>query len=260
MARTDVFDMKMAALDRALPKAGRELVRDLAGEWAVWVDRLSPEDTRRFVNGWAMAAKAAGVRGGPVRRLKESRYASYAEKRLTRLAARAERQYLRERANYLAQSRLYNSRYASIGRKGKWERITRKEVERRARAMEKAKAVMERARQALNEFYGQIGDGTALFIGGKGKLSKVGDIKLSNLTRVITTVYGGTGVLRDLGDASTATLHNLEPHATMVNARTKVVQYARDMVRTASRGLLRQSMTRRGVNIVLEKSQLRKVG
>lgn len=270
---TDLFTRKMLALDRALPRAGLALVTELAAEWAWWVSLTAPRDTQRFANGWALAARAAGLsKGTLVKPMETSAYFSYQEKRLIKLVSRAERDFRRAREVYVYWSALYNRRYREPGRKGAWERQTRQKVQQKARLMEKQEKVLNRAREALTLMRTPGGD-TALYIGGKGlrpkelgstgKVRNVkqesgeqGFLKLSNLTRVIKTVYGGSGAAIDMGNASRVVLHNLEPHASIVENRTSVGYRAREMVRQASGSVLHSSF-KRGRAVLLDASQLR---
>ncbi len=287
---TDLFEQKMRALDRALPRAGAALVKDLAGEWAWWVSLTAPRDTNRFANGWAAAAAAAGLdKGAMLRPLEKSSNYTYQITRLQRLVDRASRDLAAARSSYLYWSKLYNRRYVQTGRKGAWEKQARAKVAEKARQVEKQEKVLARAREALNQLYGTE---TAIVIGGRGlrkappkvarddgaialptpppsaalapvrrsgrtfEQSAAGYLKLSNLSRVITRVYGGGGYVADMGAGSRVILHNLEPHASIVEARTGVGKRSREIVRQASGGMLRGQF-KSGRAILLNESQLR---
>lgn len=253
---TDLFEQKLAALDRALPRAGDLLVRDLAGEWAEWVSGLSPRDTNRFANGWALAAEAAQLgKGTLVRPLEASSSARYWAKRLERLEVRAQRDYLEARARLEYWSTLYNRRYQQTGRKGKWEAAARAKVKALGRLLEKREKVLRRAREERAKLSESAIDGGAIIIGGKGEYDPIAGMKISNLSRVITRVYGGSGAVLGVGDTSRVVLHNLEPHASIVESKTGVMKRARSIVRGASGGLLKGSF-RSARAVLLDESQL----
>lgn len=263
--KVEKFNAKMDALERVVP---REMVAPallgIVEDWGMYLETFAPEDTRRFRRGWALSLRDVGITAMALKPLRKAKFADNITERLEKQVAWAERQHLKARGFYLFWSRIYNTRYADQNRKGKWERDCRLKRNKAGTRLNYTEKVLSRARENLRFWQGGGEESGALIIFGRGRKTlangkKDPDLKLSNLIRVITKVYGGEGrAVIGGGGRVEIKLHNMEPHTSIVESRKKVLRAARDFAR-AGAGVKTKVRTRRGLASAAEKSGL-KVG
>lgn len=170
----------------------------------------SPRDTNRYVAAWAMAANEGGLGPFTAPQIRPSRDAEKIEARLSK-------QYWKwhDEAEEFTQ---IVRRYEEQGRRDKWYR----DAKRKLRKYEKLR---DRAGQTLDEFYLAGGlAGSIILIAGR-KAGKRGP-GLSSLASIRPTFYGGKGERIQAGSRTFIKLTNLEPHARLVERRSKTLKVA----------------------------------
>lgn len=222
--RADKFSMeglrrKLHAAERAGPAASVEALRVLGRAFGGAVLATSPTDTNRYKRGWAQALNAAGLGPVAVPEITRSRLADELKARLElqleRFEARAEKK--KKAAEYW--QKVYANRYARAGRKDRWERDCAARRDRAAKDAATARKQAERAAEQLRLF-----DPRGLVVW--GRRGKGGKLTLGEVATVRTKVYGGRGVVVGTGSGAYLLLHNLEPHASIVESSDRVVARA----------------------------------
>lgn len=149
----------------------------------------APKDTRRFVRGWVLAGNAAGLDPMPVPVLQPPRKRDEIYKRLLR------------QAWFWA---MIVRRYEQQARFDAW--------------YQKAKRKLDRSLEELQKFE-RTEFGAVIAIGIRNRLG-------TKLRTVRDKIYGGTGFVVQQRDGAEVVLHNLEPHTSIVEARTHVMANA----------------------------------
>lgn len=160
-----------------------------------------PHDTNRLKRGYAMAANQANLGPFPVPDVQASKYRKDLGNRLSYQIAKFE--------NSVAfWERIIQTRYLSKGRKGKWLR----DAQSKKRTAEKRLA---RAKEEADKF-GATDSALVIFRSSKSGLTMT----------VRDKVYGGEGREISRPGFHGYQIHNLEPHASIVEKNTRVVAKA----------------------------------
>jgi chromosome segregation ATPase len=223
------FLRRVARIRRAQPDAEHAAVRALAGQVVEDIMDMAPRDTNRYARGWALAAKAAGVGSVTVPNIEPSKRNEWLVDRLDLQVAQWDARLAKAQERHAQMERTYHDRYTSIGRYDKWERDMRQKVTAAAKRVEKTKALRDRATEALEAIKA---DPHALVIWGKRSKN---DLAKGQISTVRTKLYGGTGKVERIGDRTIVVLHNLEPHASIVETNKRVV--ARALARARGTGI-----------------------
>lgn len=200
----------------ALTVIGRDFAQSLMAN--------SPEDTARYKRGWGEAINQAGL--GPVS-LPAMKKSKYAERLLDRLEQQVDRFAARmERRRKVAEfwEKVYQNRYERPGRKGQWERDCAAKRDMAVKNYETAKKQHEKAVEQVKSF-----DPMGLVIW--GRQSTDGKLRMREVSTVRVKNYGGRGGLlgswvSGYGSEVMLFLHNLEPHASIVEKSHRVVARA----------------------------------
>lgn len=218
------LNRRLQAAREAGPGASYEAVKVLGREFGLTVLSLSPSDTNRYKAGWARAINGAGVGPVSVPAIVESKFAAVLldrlETQLARFEARAERK--EKAAEYW--HKVYLNRYERPGRKDRWERDCAAKRAEAAKQAQQARKQAERAAEQVRNF-----DPRGLVIWGKKSAS--GRLNLGEVSTVRTRVYGGRGVVVATDGGAYILLHNLEPHASIVEKQARAVARAFAAVR-----------------------------
>lgn len=243
---TSGLKRKIDRLGRATPQAEAAAVRIIGEHLARTMLAISPRDTNRYARGWAMAANAAGVGTFSVPDVQASRYN---ERLIDRLEIQAER--WRQRAASAKRSAdfwrsIYQRRYADTGRSGKWERDARQRVQLAETREKRTADLYAMSAKALDELKANP---DALVIWGRRSKRALAKGQIAT-ARVLK--YGGTGQFFRVGTRSFVTLHNLEPHASIVERNHRVASRAIATarlvgVRRASAAFLKKIRAAQGV-------------
>lgn len=197
---------------RSGDQGATEGARVMAAAFVDFVLTTSPQDTNRYVNGWIEAARDVRATQRTPLPIQESRSRN-------RILAALEGQVRRLDKKAEQLETVLDRWYYTKGRTGPW--LRKKEAE--LRRLHKRR---ERAAEELAKFIGAEGAIAIDLYGRKGA-------KTQRLTTVRTKVYGGVGAIIHAGGARVVRLHNLEPHATFVERRTRVVARAVAVLRSA---------------------------
>lgn len=206
-------------------KAGRGgAIRALGGAIVDNLRLLSPRDTNRYVRGWLHAGREAGVFGGPIPRLNESKWHKSNLEQAEIWLQRAEQNH----GN--AAKRLRDTFPSGAPKRGQ-----AKLYGRLSREVDKANGRLNEARLTVGELrtdkYAIVfGAGRVVGRGAKQKRLGVGRITLRQ------KIYGGSGWILDRGTSSTIRLLNHEPHALILESKKGVLRQATAAARGA--GLL----------------------
>lgn len=205
--------------ERAAP-AGLEVARSGADHFVEFMVEKAPRDTRRYVRAWVQAGNQAGLTRRPVPPLQESRWQAQF---LDALERQIERHV--DRINTL--QGMLDRWYYSKGRPlGSWARRKQREIERRTRYLIKAVEHLRRFQNA---------SAPVLFFAGAEAAQFSGTGIWRDVRRRASTirdkVYGGRGAVVEEGGEARIVLHNLEPHVTLVERRTRLVGRGRAAVK-----------------------------
>lgn len=221
---TEVFRRKIAAMRRGVPAAGELAVRELAtASTAVMRDitRAEATDTGRYLRGLDIIQNDLGVRTVAITVPRESR-------RLPKIVARMRAQVVRVRAindrwerNVEGYARK-GPRYASWPSYKEALRVRGKTRKLVAFAQEQLKTAQE--------------GGAVVEIGGSTSKDPYARRRLA---RTIAPLYGGRATINTTGGATIAVCQHMEPHARIVEKRTRVV--SRGLAAARSYGLRRQA-------------------
>ncbi len=147
----------------------------------------SPRDTHRLVRGWMMAANGAGLGSYALPPIRPSQFQG-----LVGARRRLERQAQR------------------------WSAIVAR-YERQNRTKDKWYRQAVRTRDRAVEELAKLDDTSLVIFGGRGRRL--------NIT-VRNKVYGGRGEMLNAGGRTFVRLHNLEPHASIIEKRNRAVRAA----------------------------------
>lgn len=217
--RTDISGLQrqVRAVQRAAPHVARDALGVLVQEGVEWLVRESPKDTNRYASAWQRARNQALGVSQPVLAIKDSMRSGMIRKRLQDQLARATLRKERLEAVIQEMGRKNEAWYVSAGRNDRSARA----YERKLRQMEKykfnAEIVEIRAREQIEAYWSG-----AIVIGGR-KVGKKGVFGVSNLATVRKQIYGGTGSIVPMPDRVMVIMQNLEPHARIVESRTRLV-------------------------------------
>jgi len=218
---TKVIEGKLSKLKANRDAARRESVAVLANEVVRFIITKAPRDTNRYVRGWQAAqndiSKASRTVGSvPLDTIRPSRYAAQILTRIRKQASywTAVRTKLEQRAET----------YRSSGVKEGSPRMTRL-----LKSVEKVKEIERRARDMLRDLNENPDSAThAILIGGKKSLNPY---TFGRLARSSRAFYGGYARMADIGGETFIEVKNLEPHANIVESRTRLMRSALSAVR-----------------------------
>jgi hypothetical protein len=186
-------------------RARREALRDGVRVLVLNLQRYSPQDTRRYVRAWSVAGKDAGSTGFPMPEIKAtSRKAEYESRLYSQLAA------AEKRVKKLGDLKWtwYDSK-PERAKTGYYNTLV-KDLRRAEKRVEQAKEQIELANTSE----------TFILIGGrKGKRG-------SGLATIRTKIYGGHGQILETSQGTAVRLVNKEPHAKIVERRSKSLRLA----------------------------------
>lgn len=183
---------KLARYRRNAPAARLEVLEHATRELVSEVVANEPRDTNRLVRGYMLAANQAGVGNFAVPAVKEGSFLKSAN-----IQQRLESQLARW-------DRIVQS-YERKGRRDKW--------------YNRAVKTRDRAREELAKL-----DPTSIAIFGNSKKRRL-DVTVRN------KVYGGKGFRSHVAGRTFITIHNLEPHASIVESRNRVVRSAQSRMK-----------------------------
>lgn len=236
---------KKAALAEANTKlVGERTVRELGTVFVDMIERVSPRDTNRFVRAYQMAGNDAGL---PPRAVLPINPSSRRDEWIRALEKQAE--YWQGQVRYYGRlidladraDRESGPKKNGTARK---RRSSSPSYRRYQRERTKAEKEVDKSFATLREALGS--EGFLLFDKGgfaEGRQARYGKRKRFRTT-IRTKDYGGTGSLETVGTISLLTLHNREPHATIVarSARHgRPVDFALAAVRALGGETLRKS-------------------
>jgi hypothetical protein len=181
------LERKLRAMANASPEAGEAAVKIMTERALRKVLERAPRDTARYVRGWAQAGNAAGIGGFLVPPLQKAKWFD--------TILRAIRKEERKWAHIVASNQ-------REGRSDKWTR--------------RAERNLERAREQVARF-DRAPEGAVIgfnILGGK------------RAPTIRHTVYGGDGRVFRVGNRTYVSLHNKEPHATLVEWRYGLMREA----------------------------------
>jgi hypothetical protein len=176
----------------------------------------APRDTNRFVRGWILAGRDAGITNLPTPIVIDSH-------RKDQYVQRLAEQWSRARALADRLHAKYDQWYGRSGRRpgaygGRLQRDILKAEERASRAYEE----LQLAETVKGFIF--IGQGKAVAQGSmRGFNQRHG---LGRIATVRVRIYGGRGAIRVQQNSAYLVLHNLEPHATLVENRHRVYRNA----------------------------------
>lgn len=221
-------------LERGAPMVALAGLKQVGNAFGRALITLSPADTNRYRRAWAIAANEAGVGPFAVPEVVPSKYNERLKERLELQAERWQRIAEDKRKSAEYWQRVYENRYAREGRRGKWERDCAAKRDKAAKIAEKAAKVAARAREEADMIRPDsivIWGRRKKAPGGKGYLSAAEDLRIGRLATVRVKVHGGTGYVVATSRGGYIILHNLEPHASIVEKNSRVVSRASAQVR-----------------------------
>lgn len=186
----------------------------------------APRDTQRYAYGWATAGNQAGI--GPFSEpvIRDSRFKEQMFTRLENEQGRFEALARRAAERLAYWEHIVQTRYVATGRtKGYWYRWTLTKRDRAERLLAKMRARVEEITSDLRELSTRTGVITIFRRRGKNGLGRTVTIR--------PRVFGGTGRWIDLGHQTILRLHNREPHASIVEARSKSLRAAHAAMKAA---------------------------
>lgn len=198
----------------AITRDGRLIVRV--------IERIAKRDTNRYVRAWLQAGNRAGLGPFTVPLVQRSKH-------WDEFLIKLEDQIKHFEASALKKRRLIDAWYTSKGRK----------LDGYGRKLESEAVKAEwRARRAWEELRKYIGSASPLFFAADAYVERGNQRKLSTVREKI---YGGDGALTDMNGRTVLTLHNKEPHATIVERRYHTMAAALSAVGSRSARLTRLS-------------------
>lgn len=246
MSGTATFSIDRAEFDaavnrlrkRGIDAASRAALLELGDAFVTFIIRTAPRDTNRFVRGYILAWNSIpGARKKTLPPLEVSEFADRIEDALRRDLAFA----TRVREGFHKKVRRLKGIRANTARGGaRGESLSSldKRIRKAERELDKAGDLEDRAITNLESFERAKANNepgfAIVFARRRGK--KGSKTALSRVSRVFTAdrTFGGVGRLVRIGpDAWALQLENLEPHARIVNRRTRVVSRAAALARRA---------------------------
>lgn len=251
--------VKNRAMVRAAPSAAEEAAKFSARHGAGWMVANSPRDTHRFVRAWQIAMNQAGIGPVPVSKVKRSGFVERArvEQRLTRQLTFWKRAAHREMQAAAYWNTIYENRYNRVGRKGRWRDDAMMRLKKAQWRADRAAEIVRRLDEAVATVKS---DPNVIIIFGKNAKVRTRDLllnapgggfdnddakfqrrlekaqfSLGQVTRVISKVYGGTGVVERSGTRVVVRLTNMEPHARIVEKQHRLVQRSLGVSRRAGK-------------------------
>lgn len=213
---TRVMDAKLAKLRSNRLDARREGTAVAANEVIRFVVTRAPKDTNRYVRGWQKAQNdiargSSTVAPIPLDVIKPSRYAAQIRTRIAK------------QASYWTGVRVRLEQQLSAVDKAGFKRESPRGV-RALKRLEKVRVIEERAREMLR-WMNENPDGAthAILIGGKRRLNPY---TLGRLARIDAKFHGGYARFAHTATATFVEVKNLEPHANIVEARTRLMRSA----------------------------------
>lgn len=213
---------KEARLRGARLNARIDATRTIGAKVARTIVNTGPRDTLRFTRSYAMAHNdlSPTVRI-TIPSVRESKYAKQNLARIRKQASRAEEQVERWTRNVES----YRRRRQLSNPSG---RAAQKYLRQWTKQLEQAQAQLESIDAAPDEA------GAAIVIGGRKRkrnaAAGAGGPK-SSISRVSVKVHGGSGKIIEAGGRLFAEIRSREPHARLVNRRTRVVSRAVQTIR-----------------------------
>lgn len=209
LVKTAGLQTKVKALQAATPAATLAMVTSIGYQVGTQIAFSAPRDTNRFANGWAQAFNAAGL--GPIVELPYHR-SQYAERLIDRLKLQVSS--LETAVNYERRRNAERFRSKSARRDRRIDRQFKGRLAKVEKRLARAKEELLKAES--NDLF--------LVIWGRAGRTdpKTGKRISSRLDTVRTQVFGGTGATVRGPAGWVVAVHNREPHATIVEARTKV--------------------------------------
>lgn len=220
-ADSSALRAKLAAARRGAGAHAAEAMAEPVAAFADFVEANAPRDTQRYVGAWMQAVNGTGLdrRNVPMVR-RSSRHDAY----IKRLTSQRDK-YARMAA---AIERTLERWYDAKGRRrDAWYR-KRAAVARRLRKLEERAEEQLRRALAVESF---------VLIGGRRLKStvKIGKRteRITGLATVRTEVYGGRGAVLTTAGHVVIRLHNLEPHAALVERRAFIARRGLEAARGA---------------------------
>lgn len=213
---TRVMDAKLARLRANRLDARREGTAVLANEVIRFVITRSPRDTNRYARGWQKAQNdisrgSQTVAPVPLDVIKPSRYAAGIRTRITK------------QASYWTGVRVKLEHDLQRVERAGFKRESPKGV-RALKRLEKVKEIESRAREMLRWINENPDSAThAILIGGKRRLNPY---TFGRLARIDAKFHGGFARFAHTGSGTFVEVKNLEPHANIVEARTRLLRTA----------------------------------
>lgn len=213
------------------------LTKDLVHAFGDTFERVAPRDTNRYVRSGLLAVQDATGEPRNIPAIEVSRNAGYNYGRLRRQYEEVVRSYNRALEVLTFWEDILTNRYERKGRTKDFHyRDARKRKAAAERRLKKLEKMVASAREQLETF-----TDSSLVIGGK-KPAPGREKGKAALATVRHKVYGGRGSIRALGpDRAVAVVHLLEPHASIVESKSRPV--ARSLASVKARGV--QAVKRR---------------
>lgn len=224
---------RLRKAENAVRLSAPEATKLVAREFGEQVIRSAPRDTNRFVRGWAEAVNSAGLGSVPVPPIVPSKLHDKLAPRLEQQAAYWTRIAEQKEAAAAYWRRVYENRYKRANRRDRWERDCAARLRKAEKYAVRARKLAVRAQEELADLNGNP---SAVVIFGKKKkpgLRSDEDLRTGRLHTVRTPIYGGSGATVNLNGRTYVRLRNKEPHASIVESRTRVVARALSAARGA---------------------------
>jgi hypothetical protein len=239
------LDRRVAAARRNVGPSQQMVIRSILTRAMAVFDSVAPRDTNRYVNGWAMAVRAAGGQARTMP-LKVSKFRTIALDRLN-TQSRTLSEYLKTTRKSLDRwERIYQIRYAGRGRRDKSARWVKRKIEDLRRSEKKIMDLLDRVKTERDLLIAQ--PYSVVFFGRRRKDGTM----TSAAARAGARVMGGSArwvtVSSRQGGAGrvAAVLKNREEHASIVAARTRtdLDVVVRAITRGSAAGTARGRMVR----------------
>lgn len=189
---------KHRAMARASPKARQRAAVGLVQDLVTSLQQIAPQDTRRYIRAWTLAGNMIGAKNPMPVLKRSSRHAEYIR--------RLEAQWFAAKRRVETLTNLRDRWYKDRKRTGYYRKLNT-QINAAQRRVEKAEIELTKA--GMNESF--------IFIGGRRGKRGVG------LAGVREKIYGGRGRLVHGQFTTLIRLHNLEPHARIVERRSKAL-------------------------------------
>jgi len=202
-----MMQRRLDAVRRALPEIHMNAIMEGNALIAIRVDETARRDTNRFVRGWLMACKDIGPIPVAIPSVKyASRHAAYVAKLKAELRTYQDDLHTLDTqidAWFSGPGRKRGAGYAKM-------------LNRRAKLIQWS----ERLKEEIIKAEGEVS--IVFFDMERGR---------RNYSTVRTAIYGGKGRVVTNGVRAIATMHNLEPHTTIVERRDRIMARAMNELR-----------------------------